>query len=97
MFHILLHFFVPAVVAVVFYKKEFVKGWFMMIATMIVDVDHLLAVPIYDPNRCSIGFHMLHSYIAIVIYIMMLFFPKVRIIAVGLLIHMALDYIDCFV
>lgn len=97
MFHILLHFLAPAVVAVLVYKKKFVKVWFLMIATMIVDLDHLLAVPIYDPNRCSIGFHPLHSYIAIGIYIMMLFFPKVRIIAVGLLIHMALDYIDCFV
>ena len=97
MFHILLHFLAPAVVAVLVYKKKFVKVWFLMIATMIVDLDHLLAVPIYDPNRCSIGFHPLHSYIAIGIYIMMLFLPKVRIIAVGLLIHMALDFFDCFV
>lgn len=67
-----------------------------MIATMVVDLDHLLAVPIYDPNRCSIGFHPLHSYVAIGIYFVLLFFPKLRIIAIGLIIHMALDFIDCY-
>lgn len=67
-----------------------------MIATMAVDLDHLLANPIYDPNRCSIGFHPLHSYIAIGVYLLLLIFPRIRIIAIGLLIHMALDYVDCF-
>lgn len=63
---------------------------------MAVDLDHLLADPIYDPNRCSIGFHPLHSYPAVAIYAILLFFPKVRLIGIGLIIHMALDYIDCF-
>lgn len=68
-----------------------------MMATMAVDLDHLLANPIYDPNRCSIGFHPLHSYIAIGIYGVLLIFPRLRIIATGLLIHMALDYVDCII
>lgn len=68
-----------------------------MIATMIVDLDHLLANPMYDPNRCSIGFHPLHSYMAVVIYVGLLFVPRVRLIAIGLVIHMALDYADCFI
>lgn len=97
MFHIILHFLVPAIVAYVFYKEIVIKAWLIMIATMIVDLDHLLAVPIYDPNRCSIGFHPLHSYVAIGFYFGMLFFPKFRIIGLGLIIHMALDYIDCYV
>ena len=97
MIHVLLHFLVPALIAFLCYKKETLKAWLFMIATMAVDIDHLLAVPIYDPNRCSIGFHPLHSYIAIGIYLVLLVFPKVRLVAVGLLIHMALDYIDCFV
>lgn len=97
MIHIILHFAVPALIAVLFYKKQFSKAWLIMIATMVVDIDHLLAVPIYDPNRCSIGFHPLHSYLAIGIYFVLLFFPKARLIALGLIIHMALDYIDCYV
>ena len=31
-----------------------------MLATMVVDLDHLLADPILDPQRCGIGFHPLH-------------------------------------
>ncbi|MCK5813747.1 MAG: hypothetical protein KAH03_05800, partial [Cocleimonas sp.] len=52
----------------------------------------------YDPTRCSIGFHPLHSFIAIMIYFMLCFIPKyqyLRILALGLIIHMALDSIDC--
>ncbi|MNR41653.1 hypothetical protein D3C85_1600670 [compost metagenome] len=63
---------------------------------MVVDLDHLLAVPIYDPNRCSVGFHPLHSYYAIGVYVILLFFPKTRLVGIGLVIHMILDYIDCF-
>ena len=50
----------------------------IMIATMLVDLDHLLANPIFDPNRCSIGFHFLHSEIAIIGYVFMLFFTKTQ-------------------
>jgi len=66
-----------------------------MLATMLVDLDHLLATPIFDSNRCSIGFHPLHSYYAIGIYCIMLVFPKSRVIAIGLLLHMLTDYLDC--
>ena len=67
----------------------------MMMATMAVDIDHLLATPIYDPMRCSIGFHPLHTVIPIVIYGVLCFIPKARYIGLGLIIHMALDSIDC--
>ena len=40
---------------------------------MFVDLDHLLANPIYDPCRCSIGFHPLHNYFAIVIYLIFIY------------------------
>ena len=66
-----------------------------MLATMFVDVDHLVASPIFDPGRCSINFHPLHTYWAMTIYVGMLFFKKTRIIAVGLLFHMLTDFIDC--
>ncbi len=66
-----------------------------MLATMLVDLDHLFANPIFDPGRCSINFHPLHTYWAMGVYVMLLFFKKTRIIAVGLLFHMLSDYIDC--
>ncbi len=67
-----------------------------MIATMVVDIDHLLATPIYDPMRCSIGFHPLHQLPAIVLYLVMLIPAKTRWIGLGLVIHMLLDSIDCY-
>ncbi|MFZ3274582.1 MAG: DUF6122 family protein, partial [Lutibacter sp.] len=37
----------------------------------------------------------LHSYYAITIYFAALFFNKTRIVAIGLLLHMLTDAIDC--
>lgn len=87
----------PFIVAYVFAKADRVKMFLVMMATMLVDIDHLLATPVYDPNRCSIGFHPLHEPILFVIYVLLAVFGKAiyRWIGVGLLIHMALDSIDC--
>jgi len=99
MFHIFLHFAVPFIVAKV--STGMAKGqnwwrlWLIMMATMLVDIDHLLATPIYDPMRCSIGFHPLHQWPAILIYMLACAFPKTRWVGIGLIIHMALDSIDC--
>ncbi len=68
-----------------------------MAATMVVDVDHLLATPVFDPDRCSLGFHPLHTWPAIAGYLLMTRFPRTRWIALGLLIHMALDGLNCLV
>ena len=69
---------------------------YYMALTFAVDFDHLLAEPVFDPNRCSLGFHPLHSWPAIGIYLVSLFSPHLRIIAIGLLIHLVLDGTDCF-
>ena len=96
MLHLALHFIVPLLIAFLFFKENWKLSFLIMIATMLVDLDHLLASPIYDANRCSIGFHPLHQHWFIGIYLLMSFFSKTRIIAVGLIIHMALDTSDCF-
>ena len=95
MFHLVLHFVVPAVITGLFYRKIWKVAYLVMIATMLVDIDHLFANPIYDPNRCSIGFHPLHQLWFIAFYIMLCFIPKTRLVGLGLSIHMALDAIDC--
>lgn len=57
---------------------------------------HLLDCPdLYVADRCSIGFHPLHSYAAIGVYVLMLFVPWLRVIATGLLFHMVTDFQDC--
>ena len=94
-FHLVLHVIVPAAIAAAFFRQKFLTAWLTMMATMLVDIDHLMADPVYDPWRCSIGFHPLHRYPAIAAYGLLLAWPRMRLIAIGLLIHMLLDGIDC--
>jgi hypothetical protein len=93
--HLALHFIVPLLVAFLFFRENLKLSYLAMMLTMLVDLDHLLASPIYDANRCSIGFHPLHQYWFIGIYLVMSFFSKTRLIGVGLIIHMSLDALDC--
>ena len=93
--HILLHFALPAAVAALLFRPEWKKAFLIMIATMLVDLDHLLATPIYDPQRCSIGFHPLHSLWLMPIYFVLCFPKKSRYVGLGLVIHMLLDALDC--
>jgi len=95
MAHLALHFIVPLLVAFLFFSENLKLSYLVMMLTMLVDLDHLLASPIYDANRCSIGFHPLHQYWFIGIYLVMSFFSKTRLIGVGLIIHMSLDALDC--
>ena len=96
MLHLALHFIIPLLIAFLFFKENWKISYLTMLGTMLVDLDHILATPIYDANRCSIGFHPLHQYWFIGFYLAMSFFPKTRLIGVGLIIHMALDALDCF-
>ncbi len=66
-----------------------------MVLTMVIDIDHLLAIPIYDPDRCGIGFHPLHTYPAMILYGAMFAIPKLRVLALGLIVHVILDGMDC--
>lgn len=95
--HYSLHLLAPGILAWLFFRKDWKVAWIIMLATMIVDLDHLFATPIFDPARCSIGFHPLHSTYAIIIYFLMLFIPNkyVRMVAIGLLFHMFTDFQDC--
>lgn len=94
--HYGIHFGLPLVIALVFYKKYWIKAYGIMILGMLIDLDHLLANPIFDPNRCSINFHPLHSYYAIVIYLILLMPKKTRLIGLGLVIHIIADTADCW-
>ena len=92
--HYSMHFLVPGIIAYFFYKAKWRNVWLIFICTMLVDLDHLLSTPIFDPDRLSVGHHLLHSYPAIGIYIIFLYFNKVRVISIGLLFHMFTDLID---
>lgn len=93
--HILLHFAIPVTVAGLAFRDKWLTSWLVMMSAMIIDLDHLLANPIFDPNRCGIGFHPLHSTVAIILYPLLLLVPKMRLLGIGLLIHIGLDVLDC--
>lgn len=104
--HYTLHFIAPLLLSYLFFKKNnrVLKAYLLMLGTMLIDIDHLLATPIFDPNRMSIGFHPLHSYYAIIVYIIMLFIPYERLnwywglkaIAIGLVFHIFTDFQDYY-
>ncbi|MHB0754085.1 DUF6122 family protein [Polaribacter sp. M15] len=94
--HYSLHFIAPLFIAFFFFRKNWKKVYLIFLCSMLVDIDHLLANPIFEENRCSINFHPLHSYIAISFYAIGLLFKKVRILCVALLFHMLTDFIDCY-
>lgn len=109
--HLGLHALVPFIIARCFAPKGGWQAVFMlMMATMLVDIDHLLATPIYAPNRCSILFHPLHQVWPMLIYSLMALWPVLlgamrkqitspeRVmgwLGLGLLVHMVLDGLDC--
>jgi hypothetical protein len=93
--HYGIHFIVPILIAFYFYKDN--KFWIavILILGIVIDIDHVLANPMFHPNRCSINFHPLHSYWAIGAYAILFFFKKTRIIGLALLIHILADTVDC--
>ncbi len=98
--HLLLHAAVPALVAWLFFRDPgtsvgFRRAWLLLMLGWLIDVDHLLADPVYAPGRCSIGFHPLHTAPAIAVYGALTVPRATRLVGIGLLIHIALDAIDC--
>lgn len=93
--HLALHALVPLAIALVFHRRQWKRAWLWMLAGWLIDVDHLLADPIYVPDRCSIGFHPLHTAPAALAYMLLLLPRRTRLLAIGLLVHLGLDAIDC--
>lgn len=94
--HYGIHFLVPIAIGLLFFKDNRLKVIVILLAGIAIDVDHFWADPIFDPDRCSIEFHFLHSYWAIAVYFGLLFFRKTWIFGLALLIHIFADAVDCF-
>ncbi|MGF1554680.1 DUF6122 family protein [Paucihalobacter sp.] len=93
--HYGLHFLGPLLIAFLFFRSHWKKAYFIMLLGMLIDLDHLLATPIFEAGRCSINFHPLHSYYAIAVYLVMLLFKPLRLLGLGLVIHIIADSVDC--
>lgn len=94
--HYGIHFIVPFILAFVFFKENRLRVLVILLAGIVIDIDHLIADPIFDPNRCSVGFHLLHQYWAVAVYISLLFFKKTRLFGFSLVLHIIADTVDCW-
>ena len=94
--HYGIHLLLPLIIGFFAYPGRRVKAVFILLSALLIDLDHLLAHPVFDPNRCRIGFHPLHSYIAIGIYAVLLIDSRTRIVGLALLIHILADSADCW-
>lgn len=93
--HYGIHFGLPLIIALFFFKTHWKMAYLIMLIGLLIDIDHIWANPIFEPNRCSIGFHPLHSYWAIALYFALTLVKKTRLIGLGLIIHIIADATDC--
>ncbi|MBF5026929.1 DUF6122 family protein [Planobacterium oryzisoli] len=96
--HYFLHLVFPALIAFFLAPRNCKKTYALLLLTMLVDLDHIFADPLFDPNRNSIGFHPLHTYPMIALYLLGSLFLKgnFRVVAIGLLWHMVTDFQDYY-
>lgn len=93
--HYSIHLLVPLAIALLFFRSQWKYAFLVMLSGMLIDLDHVFATPIFDPNRCSINFHPLHSYYAIIAYVALLIPKQTRLLGLGLCIHILADSADC--
>lgn len=92
------HLLVPFVLGRLLWGERWLTAGLIMACTMLIDLDHLLADPIFDPERCSIGFHPLHTLWAAAVYALLLLLRswKWRAVGLGCLWHLCTDALDCW-
>jgi hypothetical protein len=93
--HYGIHFLAPLAIALIFFKNRWLKAYVIMVLGLLIDLDHLLADPMFDPHRCSINYHPLHSDYAMVVYCILVTLKPTRLIGLGLCIHIVADTVDC--
>jgi len=88
---------VPFAFGWLLWRENWQRAGLVILAANLIDLDHLLATPMFDPDRCSIGFHLLHGWEAAIVYVLMLGAPKwwLRALGLGALWHLLIDYGDC--
>jgi len=68
--HYGIHVLLPLIIALLCFRSTWKLAYMIMLLGIIIDLDHVFANPIFDPTRCSINFHPLHSYYAIGVYLL---------------------------
>lgn len=94
-FHLLLHAALPVALAWMVARPAWRRASLLLLAGWLIDLDHLVADPVYAPDRCSLGFHPLHTWPAALAYGGLALPRPTRLLGAGLLLHLALDGLDC--
>ncbi|MBV7267181.1 DUF6122 family protein [Erythrobacter ani] len=91
------HWLVPFAIGWLIWRDSWLRAGAIIASANLIDLDHLLADPIFDPGRCSIGFHLLHGWEATIVYAALLMVPHrwARALGIGALLHLGVDYGDC--
>ena len=91
------HWLVPFLIAQAIWPANWLRAGLVIASANLIDLDHLLADPIFNPDRCSTGFHLLHGWQAALGFAALLLVPRwwVRAFGIGTLWHLAVDYGDC--
>lgn len=100
--HYGLHFVAPYFLAALWPQRSRLRVYLLLLATMAIDLDHLLVRPIFDSERCSVGFHLLHSWPFVLLYALLCVLPYerlgwpwwLRVLGVGLCLHIFTDWQD---
>ena len=102
--HYGLHFLAPYFLAFLWGRSRQFKAYLILLATMLVDLDHLLAEIYTLSLHDALPIYLLHSYPMIILYALLCILPLhrlglpwwVRVVGVGLLFHMATDWQDFY-
>ena len=91
------HWIGPFLIAALVWREHWIRAGLVIASANLIDLDHLLADPIFDPNRCSVGFHLLHGWEAALIYAALLLVPRwwAKALGTGALWHLIVDAGDC--
>lgn len=100
--HYGLHLVAPYFLATLWPQHSRLRVYLLLLATMAIDLDHLLVRPIFDSERCSVGFHLLHSWPFVLLYALLCVLPYerlgwpwwLRVLGVGLCLHIFTDWQD---
>ena len=76
--HYGLHLVAPYFLATLWPQHSRLRVYLLLLATMAIDLDHLLVRPIFDSERCSVGFHLLHSWPFVLLYALLCVLPYER-------------------
>ncbi len=84
-------------IAALIWRADWKRTGLVMASANVIDIDHLWAQPIFDPDRCSIGFHALHGWEAALGFAALTLVPRwwARAFGLGALWHLLVDGGDC--